>query len=342
MRIWVNTVFILTSRKTEIVRPARGRKWQGPRAEDVLAESYLVQKIFGIWLQPITKFSVKVVNLGTIIDMQSWCKTWLLNGPRHIRAKQKLHRNSREACKSSWNPIGILKSFTLTISWNLAKCVKIFPGIISLYVYTTQIGNKWDCWESSAQSERRYLCSIVAIRSGWKSVGRFYGMFYLSAKHSRSLLMGRLHTKDVLENFMKDRLLNLVHWSSITLSLRKTSQESINWERKSYLDCSLDTLCTKGGRKLEGWNIGCRHWGVGNDGRIGNLLKKTQCKGSNISPAKCKIYLFPVADGRITFIGRDQELRTLTLIRDHPIRGEDQRKFLGESGGSPPPPPHDS
>ena len=38
----------------------------------------------------------------------------------------------------------------------------------------------------------------------------------------------------------------LVHWLSITLILRKTSQESINLERKTHLDCSLDTLCTRG------------------------------------------------------------------------------------------------
>ena len=43
--ILVNTVFILTSRKTGIVRSARGPKSQGPRAEDALAESYLAQKI---------------------------------------------------------------------------------------------------------------------------------------------------------------------------------------------------------------------------------------------------------------------------------------------------------
>ena len=42
------------------------------------------------------------------------------------------------------------------------------------------------------------------------------------------------------------------------------------------------------------------------------------------------------------FFGGDQELRTPTLIRDHPIRGEGQRDFLGESEGSPPPPPQDS
>ena len=45
---------------------------------------------------------------------------------------------------------------------------------------------------------------------------------------------------------LKDRSFRLVHWLSITPSLRKTSQESINLERKSYLDCSLDTLCTRG------------------------------------------------------------------------------------------------
>ena len=46
--VLVNTVFILTSRKTEIARSARGPKSQEPRAEDVLAESYLVQKILVI------------------------------------------------------------------------------------------------------------------------------------------------------------------------------------------------------------------------------------------------------------------------------------------------------
>ena len=37
-------MFILISLKTEIARSARGLKLQGPRAGDVLAESYLVQK----------------------------------------------------------------------------------------------------------------------------------------------------------------------------------------------------------------------------------------------------------------------------------------------------------
>ena len=95
-------------------------------------------------------------------------------------------------------------------------------------------------------------------------------------------LMGRRPMKDVLGNHLKDQLFRLVHWLSITLFLRKTTQDSINLERKSYLGCSLDTLRTRedfGGRK---------HWGAGNDGRIGKLLQKTQCKVKSISQRKWK------------------------------------------------------
>ena len=97
-------------------------------------------------------------------------------------------------------------------------------------------------------------------------------------------LMGRRLVRDVLGNHSKDRLFHLVHWLSIIVSLRKTSQESINLERKLYLDCFLDTLWN-----LEGWLIGCRHWGVGNDGRIRNLLEKTQCERGVFSQTR-RIY----------------------------------------------------
>ena len=49
-------------------------------------------------------------------------------------------------------------------------------------------------------------------------------------------------------------------------------------------------------------------------------------------------FIFPGADGRIKLSGGDQELRTPTLIREHPIRGEGHVDFLGEPEGSLPPP----
>ena len=57
--------------------------------------------------------------------MKWWCRTWPLNGSSRIRAKQKLLRKYKGACKSSWSPRGNHKSVTLTIrkacedlSWN--------------------------------------------------------------------------------------------------------------------------------------------------------------------------------------------------------------------------------
>ena len=52
-------------------------------------------------------------------------------------------------------------------------------------------------------------------------------------------------------------------------------------------------------------------------------------------------FVFPIADGRIKTPGEDQELRTSTLIRPRPSRGEGHVDFLGESERSFPQ-PHDS
>ena len=49
-------------------------------------------------------------------------------------------------------------------------------------------------------------------------------------------------------------------------------------------------------------------------------------------------FIFPIADGRIKTPGEDQELRTSTLIRPRPNRGEGHIDFLGESEGSFPQP----
>ena len=49
-----------------------------------------------------------------------------------------------------------------------------------------------------------------------------------------------------------------------------------------------------------------------------------------ILPKENGKFMFPVADGRIKFVGGDQELRTSTLIREHPIRGEGHLDFFGD------------
>ena len=142
-----------------------------------------------------------------------------------------------------------------------------------------------------------------------------------------------------LENLLKDQLSHLVRWLSITLSLRKTSQESINLERKSYLEYSLDTLCTRGEfGTVTYWLQTLRSWQRWTHLKI--YSKRLNAKEVMFPEENGKY--FPAADGRINLSGRDLELRTPTLIREHPIRGEGHVDFLGESEGSLPPPPQDS
>ena len=49
-------------------------------------------------------------------------------------------------------------------------------------------------------------------------------------------------------------------------------------------------------------------------------------------------FTFPIADGRIKTPGGDQNLRTSTLVRPRPSRGESHVDFLGKSEGSFPQP----
>ena len=54
--------------------------------------------------------------------------------------------------------------------------------------------------------------------------------------------------KDVLGNHLQDRLFDLVHWLSITMKLRRTSQESTNLEK------SLTWIVPRI-RSVRGWNL---------------------------------------------------------------------------------------
>ena len=95
---------------------------------------------------------------------ESWCRTWPLNGSKHIRAKQKLHRKHREACKSSWSQIGSQKSFTLTIPWTSAKLVKISPGIIARAHHTDQ--KQMGIAERAVRKVKEGTSAVLLLQSG--------------------------------------------------------------------------------------------------------------------------------------------------------------------------------
>ena len=52
-------------------------------------------------------------------------------------------------------------------------------------------------------------------------------------------------------------------------------------------------------------------------------------------------FTFPIADGTVKLSGADQNLRTSTVIRDRPDRGEEQGNLPGGSDGLSPTPHQD-
>ena len=56
-----------------------------------------------------------------------------------------------------------------------------------------------------------------------------------------------------------------------------------------------------------------------------------------LTPQNGQTLIFPIADGNVKLSGGGQVLRTSTLIRDSPQRGEECEDLRGDSDGSPPP-----
>ena len=96
------------------------------------------------------------------IVVQDLATQWIQSYP----CKTKLLKKHNGACKSSWSPMGSLKSFTLTIPWNLANLVKIFPGIIVRRHHTDQKQMGW-LEEQCAESRKAPLPYQSGLDENW-------------------------------------------------------------------------------------------------------------------------------------------------------------------------------
>ena len=103
-----------------------------------------------------------------------------------------------------------------------------------------------------------------------------------------SCLMGRSIRKAFWRNIqMANNTLWSNDWISSVFTERSDENSSI-WQES--ITSIVPWIRSVRGENLEGWHIGCRHWGVGNDGRIENLLEKTQCERGDISQRNRRIY----------------------------------------------------
>ena len=94
--------------------------------------------------------------------------------------------------------------------------------------------------------------------------------------------MGELHTKGVLENLSKDQSFRLVHWLSITLFMRKTTQESTNFGKKVLPGLFLG-YALYAGRTWKGGIMVADVEELETMDASEIYSKNSQCKGSNVS-----------------------------------------------------------
>ena len=251
-----------------------------------MAEPYLVRKVLVTRQQWMTRFSVKFVNLETFTDMQSLCRTWPLNGSRRFRAKQKLHRKHREACKFpepdrkprvihtdnflefgkacedlSWNHCTSTphRSETKEIAQRAVRRVKQGTSAVLLQ---SSLNESW--WADSMECYT-YLRNVTEPLSGGKMP---YERRFGQPSEGPIIPFG-----SVVEYHPKT-----------AKDLSRIHQFGMKVLPGSFLGYALYVEGI-----WEGWRTGCRPSKVGNDGLYGNLLEKTQCARGDISQSKRRI-----------------------------------------------------
>ena len=179
-----NTVFILTSLKTEIARSVRGPKLRRRRIGEAVPRAVN----FGDLITADLKYSVKVVNLETIIDMhivvQDLATQWIQSYPCKTKTSEETIRSLQKFLEPNRKPKVIYTDNSLLefgkacedLSWN----------------HCTSTPHRSETNGIAERAVRRVKegTSAVLLQSGvgneWWA--EFHGMLLLSAKRSRSLV----------------------------------------------------------------------------------------------------------------------------------------------------------
>ena len=185
------------------------------------------------------------------------------------------------------------------------------------------------------QSERRYVCSIVAIKPEWKVVADSMEC-YTHLRNIQDLLSdGKTPCERRFGESFKGPIIpfgSMVEYYTISAK----DQSRIHQFGKKVLPRLFLGYALYAGGIWKG------------DIMVADIEELETMDASEIYSKRfnAKEVIIPKENGIFIFQSqmnesKPQELRTSTLTREHPIRGEGQRDFLGESEGSFPQ-PHDS
>ena len=207
------------------------------------------------------------------VVVQDLATQWIQAYP----CKTKTSEETQRSLQKFLEPGGEPGSLTLTIPRNLAKPVKVFS-----WNHCTSTPHRTETNGIDERAVRRVKegTSAVLLQSGldehwWEDCKVSY-------------LMGRPHMRDVLETNQRT---NQSIWFTVwilPLSLRRTSQ--VHQFGKKVLPGLFLGYALHAESIWKGDKLIRRPWGVGDEGRIWNLLEKTQCERGDVSKRKWKFY----------------------------------------------------
>ena len=201
----------------------------------MLVQSCPERNMLVTWWQPITKFLVKKVSRGAVIDILWWYKIFGNSVVTILPMQSKNFSGDPEWAQwSSRSRPGNQKSFTLTIPWNLDWQVLWRIILESLYVNATQIRNAWDCRkEQCAEWKKGHL--RYRFQSGLDKAWRADSMeCYCFLRNTQDLLSDwKTPYERRFGMLFNGPVIHFEQWSNITLSLRRTYCVYINLVPKS-------------------------------------------------------------------------------------------------------------
>ena len=232
---------------------------------------------------------------------------------------KKNHRKHREACTSSWSQKGNLKSFTQTIPWSLAKPLKIFPGIIARLRHADQ---KQNGIAERAVRRVKEGTSTVLLQSGLNESWWADSMeCYTYLRNVTDLLFdGKTPYERRFGQPLKGPIIpfgSVVEYHPFTAE----DQSRIHQFGKKVLPGLLLGYALYAGRIWKGDVLVADLEELETMDATEIYSKRLNAKEVTF-PEEKGVLIFPIADGRINPLGGDQDLRTSTLVRHRPVRGE--------------------
>ena len=178
--------------------------------------------------------------------MQSWCRTWPPKGFQTLPFKNKTSQETQRSLQKFLEPERKPKVIYTDNSLEFGKACEDLS-----WNHCTSTPHRSETNGIAERAVRRVKegTSALLLQSGLNESWWADSMeCYTYLRNVTDLLSdGKTRYERRFGQPFKGPLIpfgSLVE--NITLQLRRITQESINLERKSYLDCSSDTFCTRG------------------------------------------------------------------------------------------------